>query len=372
MKAVIKKKKLHDTVGNLDDLANMFNQMIGIDNVNVPISYNKYTTINTTVMRIIEAMEMLGKLKYLNKYDDIRPTLTALLDECTKMRAEHKTLFSVDLSEYLWNLKLAPQDKIDQFLVCYKTVQTSMLIKNCMFICNNLWPYKKYIEDENKLDYRFILSMPGVEWCPLVFTTLNIKYILSIEGMPKDICVFFITFLNKVFKLCEVIYDMIHTPDIDIDALGAQLIDNICTIEQIPELSNCKLVFSEIRNNIDMFKKNFNGYYQGFVSSKNKMSILFDFISDIGANKPNNTKLMFQIRKVLSYYRKVLGPQINDPTLMKVLKQVDKTLGELDKTSEAPDDNREEVQETPEELPEADEIVISSAMNLKDITQKKS
>lgn len=370
MKAQVKTKKLNDVINNLDGLSGLFNQMIGIDNANINITYNKYIALKKASMSIIDILTILSNLKELTRYDDIAPTLTHLNSVCAAMKIEHAKLFELDLSEYEWNLSLVPKVLSDKFGEQYRYIKTSTFIKPFMYICNNLWPYKKYFEDEDNLSYSFILNMSGVEWCPLVVTNLNIKYIMSAMSDNKDITSFFITFLNKLFVLCNNVYDIIHTPDIDIEMLGQQLIDNICSIEKIPELSRCSLVFTEIRKNIELFKKNFNSYYYGFVKSQNKMSILFDFITDIGKNKPNDMRLMIQIKQVLKFYRKLLNSQVKDSALSSILDQVDKTLDNINEgmtnVSEPPE---VEVEDEPQ-IDEDANVVVSRSMTLDDIRAK--
>lgn len=341
MRAQVKTKKLTDVVGNMNDLADMFNQMIGLGNNNIHISYNKYNKLKSTIDKTIELFEILPPV--LQNNPEMCETMKKLTEKCKELREHHAKIFVLELSKYEWNLSLTPKNLIDNFSQKYSAIKESQYIKDFMFICNNLWSYKKYIENKDNLNYKFILNMAGVEWCPLVMTDLNVKYLMSsVEN--ANFRSFMISFIHKLFVFCNDIYDIIHTPDIDVEQLGDKLIDSICSVEKIPELnSKCNLVFAEIRKNIDLFKKNFSGYYRNFLQSKNNMSILLDFIIDIGQTKPNDIRLMTQIKHILRFYKTKFSGQFSDPRLAVVIDRVNDS---LDKINEGLDNvvNDEEVE----------------------------
>jgi hypothetical protein len=69
--------------------------------------------------------------------------------------------------------------------------------------------------------------MPGTEWTPFPFTSLNIKYVFSLTTIGENTIRFFMTIINKAFEFSHKLYNELQSPDIDVDRFVDVIMENI-------------------------------------------------------------------------------------------------------------------------------------------------
>ena len=109
--------------------------------------------------------------------------------------------------------------------------------------------------------------------------------------------------LLKVYSFTIEIYNVVRTPDIDVDQFIEIITSSITEIQKRPELNRCSKAFNKIKESVLLLKTNFNDYYRDFVETQDNTIIMQNFILDVSKNTKADLELTRQFRKIISYYR---------------------------------------------------------------------
>jgi len=326
MKAKVVKK----TIVADEGLAEMFNQMIG--NGNIAITYPKYIKIRQNCEKQIMVLDMLANSPVMSI-----PSLEKYKHEILKYtdyaKQSMKVIFALELAPGIEPIQL-PEVEQKAFDQKYIEMRKSSLISDMVKLCDKLIPYKKHIEDLAKLNHKFIALMPGVEWCPFHFTTLNIKYLFAMPETKENTVRFFMTVLNKTLSITHQIWKDLNSPDVDIDQFVNIIMTNIDEIQKRPELSRCRRAFKKIKDSVSLLKNNFDGYYKDFLQSSDSTIIMQHFILDVSKETNADPQVTAQFRTIIAYYRKIASAQITNPKLKMLFDKVNESFSELEKNTE--------------------------------------
>jgi len=336
-RAKVKVKKIKVGVGMKDEgIAEMFNQMLGTGSVNLSIAYPKYKRIQNICDQLVGLFEMVAKSPFMVKRTQFTKEREELTQFCINARTTCAELFSVDLSDYEWNLSLVEAELQTKFTMQYEKVKTDKLIGLFVIMCDRLVEYKKNFENENEFRPKFINAMPGVEWKPFPFSGLNLKQVFSMLDLTQ-VChtaSFFMTVLHKSYKFSRQLFQELQSPDIDVDQFVEVITTNLKEIQKQPELHRCREAFQKLNESVDLLKNNFNGYYRDFVGTKDSTIIMQNFILDVGKSTNSDASVTAQFRKIIAYYRKASQQQSTNPKLKMLFDKVNETFKDLDKKSE--------------------------------------
>lgn len=327
-----KVKKIKVSLGDNEDLAEMFNQMLGTGTVNLAIAYPRYERIKDLCMRHIELFEIMNNTS-LMKQPDFVTQHEQVAAFCANARDKVRAMFHIDLSEHRNRLDYSALDEPTKaaFTEAYNAMKRDDLIRTFVIMCDRIVPYRKNFEDPTKFNHKFITCMPGAEWSPFPFTSLNLKQVFSMMSVGKNTIMFFMTVLNKAYEFSRRLYDELQSPDIDVDQFVSIIMNSIDKIQNIPELHRCRDAFKKIRESVNMLKNNFNGYYRDFISSSDSTIIMQHFIIDVSKNTKANAKVAGQFRTIIAYYRKIAQEQTNNPKLKALFDKVNDQFKSLDK-----------------------------------------
>ncbi len=107
-----KVKKIRMPVGGKDsDLSDMFNQMLGADNVNITIAYPKYKQLKQTCETIAGVLGLIANSPFMCKTPVAAPWREELLGYANSMRESIGNLFKINYDEYVWNLELLSKEQ---------------------------------------------------------------------------------------------------------------------------------------------------------------------------------------------------------------------------------------------------------------------
>lgn len=353
-------KKIKVPIGAQDeDLSEMFNQMLGAGNVNITIAYPRYLRVKGICEQLLKLFNLLADSPFMRN-PEFANEKKQIQNFCTVSKKTIDEVFSMDFSDYVWNLTLLDDERRAAFTVSYEKMKKAEIVNTFILMCDKLVPYKKNFTDLDKLNPKFITSMSGVEWRPFPFTTLNLKYIFSLVVTNATIA-FFMTVLSKSYELSRMLYDEIQSPDIDVDQFVDFIMKSIDDIQKRPELNRCREAFNKIKESVTMLKTRFNGYYRDFISTSDSTIIMQHFIIDVSKNTNASPKITQQFRTIISYYRKIASDQITNPKIKMLFDKVNASFKELERGTENLVNIRE-VKETidVEEDVDSDEICVSA------------
>jgi len=313
-------------------ITEMFNQMLGTGTLNMNICYPKYENIKNYIIKITDLIEMFVKIKFLESYDDVKNNKVEIEDFIKKARKEVDTIFDINLKDYEWNLNLVDEKVKDEFAEKYEKMKTSEVLKIYITMCNKLVMHKKYLKDFEKINYKFILNMPGIEFCPLPFTKLNFKYMVdnmhTIGNKDQEIK-FILMWLHKLMELSYRLYQNYSKPDVDVNEFVEVIMSNIDMVKK--HIPRCEKAFKEIQNSVKLLQNNFSNYYKDFIQTKNQMIIMENFVSDVASNVSADAETTRQFKQIIKFYRKHAGDKINNPKIRELFDKVNDHFSELDK-----------------------------------------
>ena len=93
---------------------------------------------------------------------------------------------------------------------------------------------------------------------------------------------FILMFIAKLYEISYALYEIISSPDIDVDDFVKIIVSSIDTVKK--HIPRCDDAFNKIIESIDILKNNFDGYYKEFVASNNPSIIMENFVLDVSKN----------------------------------------------------------------------------------------
>jgi hypothetical protein len=364
-KVAYRKKILKDK-----GLSEMLGQMLGEGPVNINITFPKFMKIHEIITKLNSLFRLLSTSVLFAQKDDIEMAAT-IKEDIEKARIEIQQFVKsaetevddiyskdviIDINKSIVDLNLVPQEVRDKFEKKYDMMKESPIIDTYLTICNELAPFKKSLSEVNNLSDKFIYDMPGVEFIPFSFTSLNLKMIFSMLSpdeysnnkysddinasfddknqkqikQMEQIRRFLLLFLNKVYLITYELYKVYSEPDIDIDEFVNVISSSIKEVrKQVPR---CDKAFNRILKSVKMLKNNFGVYYKDFLATKSSSIIMENFILDIAKETPADVELTMQFRKIINHYRSLAQKQgKNNDKLNFLFEQANVHLSKLDK-----------------------------------------
>jgi hypothetical protein len=342
-------KLIKSAVGN-KDITNMFQNMMGIgdsDTIDTSIIYNKYEQIYVGIKKYLKLMDLLGiseAMKYHDSMKDYLNEYRAILKESAN------NLFTmVELSEIeKLNINGLPADKRESISETYKAIKDSKLLESIIITCKNLIQYKKFISDQDKLSDQFLLSMPGLKYNPISGAEeINFKLLYCNVLLNDQDKKFILTIIHKIFIISYELYDILSSPDIDIDKFVEVIMTAIKDVRK--KIPRCNEAFNIIINSVGLLKNNFKGYYKDFVASSNPSVIMENFIVDVSNNTNPTPLLASQFTRIIAYYNR-LASQNNNPQVKTIFNFLNQSMDEINKYSkeagtDLSEDNTEDTSE---------------------------
>jgi hypothetical protein len=330
----VKAKKVKIPLGeNSDQITDLFNQMVGAGSINMNIVYPKYLRLKIHCENLIKLFEVVAESPFMTRQPEYAKQKASLDGFCKEARADFIVLFARDFTDYINNLNAIDENSKKEFAIEYEAAKKSKLINNWVMMCDRLVNYKNNFNDITKFNHKFIMRMPGVEWCPFPFIDINLKYIFSCANVRENTIGFFMMVLHKAFAHSYALWGELGSPDIDIDEFINVLMMNLTEIQKRPELTRCQKAFKQIAESVGLLKQNFGTYYRDFVDTKDNTIMMQHFIIDVSKNTNNDPQLTAQFRKIVEYYRKIAKDQIQNPKVKALFDKVNESFNELDKTT---------------------------------------
>ena len=215
--------------------------------------------------------------------------------------------FGFDYTKVNFNLNLLDVEEKKKFSEHYDTFKNSYLVKDCLSMCNNLIPYKTFIGNQDQLNHRFILKLPGIEFCPFPkhMTTLNIKHLFVLidtyqtkhVSAKEQTIKYIMLVLNKLYVNSHKLYEIISSPDIDVNEFVDVIMSNLGEVKK--HIPRCNEAFKKIEDSVFLLKDNFSDYYKDFMSTGNQMIIMENFVLDVSKSTKADAKTTRQFREII-------------------------------------------------------------------------
>jgi hypothetical protein len=227
------------------------------------------------------------------------------------------------------------EEQIESYSEAYLELKDNPLITYWIGVCSSLSNYKKYLKDhpnKNDLKDTFITMAHTniLDLLPEPLNTINFKEIYIDDRFDIGVRHFIMQILHGLYKASHIIYDLLTSPDIDIDNFIKIAMISIDHIQKLPELSRCNDAFRKIKNSINLLKENFSEYSKDFAISGNPAVIMENFVIDVAKNTHATPKVVMQFNKIISYYKKLVQQHANDNQQIKtIMKHIDRNFEKI-------------------------------------------
>ena len=195
-------------------------------------------------------------------------------------------------------------DRCEPFQAAYDAFFNSQQVRMIIHTCDELSPYKAHIGEADKLNEKFIASIPGVSFVILGNFDIKNAYIEQTNESGRKLIALF---LHKIYTYGYKLYQEYTTPDMNVEQVVNVVRNAIVELRRVPELSRCDKAFDMIERSIDMLKTNFDTYYTDFVQTRSPTTILEHFIIDVSQarnpDKKRSAVLAHQFNAIVNYYR---------------------------------------------------------------------
>jgi hypothetical protein len=356
-KVVVKQKMLKTSGTDINEMNNMFQQMMGVVNADIDIILPKYVYIRNTITKFCKIHNILLNFKqFKDTFNEFSPKFEMLKSFIEEIKKDLNINLDIDDNEL--DYKEKSEEEINKL---YKELREHKHVKTIIINCNNLIPFKRYLkcnelstqssgpkniqiqnrnrnrsrsnsrnsrgssgsrnsvdikDDEkvneikevkeeksvNEFDDSFIKKEPGFELKPLTYFDIDLKYIWGLEKTTPCIKKFILTMLKNILEVSFTIYDTTTSPNVNIKKFSSALIDSINQMRE--RLPRCDKVFDIISNSVSLLENNFKNYYRSSVEASNPSHILESFIMDVANKQKPSAVLTGQFRQLISFIQK--------------------------------------------------------------------
>ncbi len=286
-----------------EDIAGMFNSMLGEGRLDLAVAYPKYCALKEYLTNIHSIFTELIGSPFFASYPEFSTERTEIETFLSNLKCDIEQAFEFNFDREIFELDKLPEDQREAFTTTYRAIKTSNFVNEMIKMGDNLADYRDRID---AADINFVDNIPGVEWRPFTFTSLNLKNVFAAICMSPNratVAGLFLTVMKSAFENCYKIYKNVSQPDIDIEKFIAVLMEAISKLKKLPKLSRCGRAFDKIAESVDIFRHKFGQYYSAFVQTKSSTIILENFVLDVAHKSDADIETMRQFKLIVSYYR---------------------------------------------------------------------
>jgi hypothetical protein len=311
-------------------LTGLFEQMTGARDADIDVIIPKYVRVMTLLKKLYKLYDLcitIFKVRFESYIwsDEIREFLDTIVNE-TNLDVEHEYTES-DIRMFILSKygDITNPEATIHINKLYKAVKDSNIIKTIMVISANLAPFKQHLEAKELTD-GFIYREPGTTFTPFPFTSLDLKFLWDMD-LSADEKRMMLNIIKHSFEITYEIYDIIYSPDVDIDNFSELLISTISKLRgQVPR---CDKAFDIIENSVKLLRTNFTQYFRSSVESENPSTILESFVIDVAKTQKANPVIVGQFRRITQFMQKHASNN-NDPRVKTLLKMLNMQFNKID------------------------------------------
>jgi hypothetical protein len=293
-------------------LNSMFDQMTGAQNADPDVIIPKLIAMHTALAKFSKIYNLLLG------FDDFIGNFPEYEDKFAEIRLFLEDIqIIIDVKETIDENKLK-QMSDDDVNTLYKKLKEYPGIQSIVITSGNLGQYQRYLVDKSNLSDLFIKRESGLSLIPLNFTSLDLKVLWSSDKLTNMAKKYILTVISHTYIIGHEIYELLTSPDIDINKFCNVLIGSIGKMrKQIPR---CDKAFDIIQNSVNLLENKFKGYYKTSVEAENPSIIIESFILDVSMKQKSSASITGQFRKIIMKMKQQVGNNNNDPRVKQLFK----------------------------------------------------
>jgi hypothetical protein len=310
------------------DINSMFEEMFGIQDADPEIIIPKLVNVRNTIRHLCKVFEQFSTF---NPIRNDFPDVVASLDEIKNYSAEirEKLLIEGNLEEVEETYEKLSKKEVNEL---YKKLKESSYVKGLIIMCNKLDKYKLNFNDPTAIKENFVNQEPGLTFNIFDFTSLDLKLLWNSDKITFTIKKYILTVLASLHKHSFVLYNIVTSPDVDIEKFTSVLITSLAEIKKHPRLSRCHKAFTRIEQSIELLKDRFSDYYKETIASQNPSSLLTSFIVDVSQQGGTDLRLAREFKEIVNFISEASekAGKNKDPNIKKVFEYLNTNISLMD------------------------------------------
>jgi len=279
-------------------LQDMFAELTGEADADPDILIPKYVELRNTIGAIVKVWNVLLNFEM---FTGEFPEFEYAYDACRTFIDQIHKAHRVDAGTKDTARNYAQTSK-SEINVLYAGLKDSAEVKSIIIAGAKLNAHKRFLEDKENMDDRFIRQEPGMEFAPVEFCPINFKAVWISDRVNPMVKSFIMTILHKTLTLSMVVYKNTTSPNVDIKKFSEVLVKGIKAVKkQIPY--RCDDAFKIISDSVGMLEGNFDTYFKTSVEANNMGLIMESFIVDVSTKQKTSPVVTRQFSKIIQFMK---------------------------------------------------------------------
>ena len=314
-------KMIKKTMGDSDgkNINSLFEEMMGVKDCDTNLIIPKFVSVRNTCKKIYKILIQFTSFnEFKENFPDFKDDINEIELYANNMKADIALGDSDEKEEKYEKLDKKEMNNL------YRKIKENKYVKQLVVLCSRLKQFKSYIGEASDLKDGFIAQEPGLSFKVFGFSNFDLKKFWIHDNIKPITKKYILSILHHLFKETYNLYQILTSPNVDIQQFSSMLIESLSQIKKHPELSRCNNAFKKIENGIDMLKGNFNDYYRQSVASENPNMILESFIIDLSNQNGSDAKVVREFRTIIQFMHKMSkqSGKDKDPNLQKIFKML--------------------------------------------------
>jgi hypothetical protein len=354
----VKVKQVKKMVGDVN-INGMFEEMMGVKDADPAIIAPKFVKLRNTLKHICKIFMQFSSFTPLrNDFPECKKGLDEIKDFVEKVKESTYITDEpgkTDSDKDTADSKLTDNDEkyysLDKKTIneLYKKLKDNEYVKRLIIMCNKLEKYKKNFGDDVKKvapKENFVNQEPGLTFIIFDFSSLDLKLLWANSKITSMVKKYVISILANLRKYSYELYNIITSPDVDVDEFSQILLSSISELKKQPDLHRCSAAFSRIEQSVGLLKEKFPDYYRESVASQNPDALITSFIVDVSNQGGANARLTREFRHIIQYMHKVSNQsgKNKDPAVQKIFSMLNKNFSLMEKQTGVDDSDKSDGQ----------------------------
>lgn len=306
-----KTKYIKKVIGDAS-LENVFQEMFGAKEADPDVIRPKYVRARNIITKVYKILLQFANFtEFKNKI----PYMQTSCDEILKFTEKMKTELNLNCTyvETEDNYRLLSGAELD---AQYRQLKDCNIVRQLIILCSTLKLYDIYLRDLSNLNGRFVAREPGLSLKIFPFCSLDLKQLWICDNMIDLVKKYVLTILHHIYISTLQLYDVITSPDVDLDKFTAVLMDSIKQLKGI--IPRCNEAFNRIERSVKLLKDNFNSYYKDSVQAANPSLIMESFVIDVSKQGGVSARVTQQFGRIITHMNKMSSNRPKNPTVDKL------------------------------------------------------
>ena len=336
-----KLKQIKQALGGTSahDINSMFEEMMGIKDADPHIILPKFVGIRNKIIHIYKILMQFATGAIGSDFVELSEPMLQIKQFAYELK--ESIVFNDALTEETEE-QYNTLNKED-LNALYKKLKNNQFTQRLIVQCSNLKRHSKDFEDVTQLKDNFIKQEPGLSFFIFDFSNLDLKKIWASTRVTPMVKKYILNILHVLYKDLFAIYQLVTSPDVDIDKFTDVLMSAIDQLKKQPGLHRCDNAFRRIASSVELLKGRFNNYYRESVASANPNIIIESFIVDVSNQGGADARLTREFKQIIKHMAKVSeqSGRNKDPAIQKLFAMLNKNFEVMEKNTKGKASDKE-------------------------------